>query len=701
VPTGYAAFLRKNLLLNRRLSVHWDCLPERRNNKMPVDYNTVRQCIKLFDFTNLFIEQLGWDFHTGQLNIMVDNKEFILKAVAEKRGMAVYLCSNLNEDSIPDYNMRRKIEREVTKTAHEHLIIYVDKNNSNQIWQWVKREPGKPLRCREHSYNANQPGDALIQKLPNIAFTLEEEEALSIIDVTSRSRTAFDIERVTKRFYDRFKAEHANFLKFIKGIPEEDLQRWYASIMLNRLMFIYFIQKKSFLNNDVHYLHNKLNECKKDIGKDCYYSKFLNTLFFEGFAKKQDDRSFETNHLLGEIPYLNGGLFLRHSIEEKYGKNIEISDTAFEKLFEFFDAYQWHLDERPLHWFIEFYGIIKKGGFDVIIGNPPYVEYSKVMGEYTIKGYETEDCGNLYAYIVERALNLLKEKGRFGMIVPISLPSTPRMFSVRDLFHKNSNLTWCSNFADRPGTLFNGVHQKLSIIISKKDIEREKHSLFTTSYKHWYQRSENNERNTLMESLEYISAIVNPLCWLKSGNLHEQLIYDKLKLQHHSITRYFQGSSTFSLNMRMMYWGKCFTELQKSNEYKNFKVSSETYKKIMVALFNSSLYFWFWELISDGWHITSKELDNFFINLEIMNHDYINEISKSTDELMKDIDSKKVFVGTKQTDYEYYHKLSKPLIDQIDRILALHYGFTDEELDFIINYDIKYRMGQENQEEEE
>jgi hypothetical protein len=150
-----------------------------------------------------------------------------------------------------------------------------------------------------------------------------------------------------------------------------------------------------------------------------------------------------------------------------------------------------------------------------------------------------------------------------------------------------------------------------------------------------------------------------------------------------------------------MYWGKCFTELQKSNEYKNFKVSSETYKKIMVALFNSSLYFWFWELISDGWHITSKELDNFFINLEIMNHDYINEISKSTDELMKDIDSKKVFVGTKQTDYEYYHKLSKPLIDQIDRILALHYGFTDEELDFIINYDIKYRMGQENQEEEE
>ena len=42
---------------------------------------------------------------------------------------------------------------------------------------------------------------------------------------------------------------------------------------------------------------------------------------------------------------------------------------------------------------------------------------------------------------------------------------------------------------------------------------------------------------------------------------------------------------------------------------------------------------------------------------------------------------------------EFYPKLSKPIIDEIDHVLAKHYGFTDEELDFIINYDIKYRMG--------
>ena len=50
----------------------------------------------------------------------------------------------------------------------------------------------------------------------------------------------------------------------------------------------------------------------------------------------------------------------------------------------------------------------------------------------------------------------------------------------------------------------------------------------------------------------------------------------------------------------------------------------------------------------------------------------------------------------------YFPQKSKSIIDEIDKVLAKHYGFTEEELDFIINYDIKYRMGSElNGEEEE
>lgn len=59
------------------------------------------------------------------------------------------------------------------------------------------------------------------------------------------------------------------------------------------------------------------------------------------------------------------------------------------------------------------------------------------------------------------------------------------------------------------------------------------------------------------------------------------------------------------------------------------------------------------------------------------------------------------FIATRNTKHDdielesFKIKLSKHVIDEIDKILAKHYGFTEEELDFIINYDIKYRMGDE------
>src|SRR3989304_1025382 len=261
--------------------------------------------------------------------------------------MVAFTCSPSTGERIPDYSLRRKIERQTAKSVHEHIIIYTDFDRTTQIWQWVKRETGKPTACREHTYHINQPGDSLIQKLQSIVFSLEEEETLTIVEVAGRAKAAFDIERITKRFYERFKAEHDALLRFIAGIPDDELQRWYASVMLNRLMFIDFIQNKGFLDNDDNYLRNKLLKSKGH-GKDLFYKKFLCPLFFEGFAKKAISRSPEINKLLGKIPYLNGGLFLKHQIEELHGKHIQIADAAFEKLFDFFDQYQWHLDERPL-----------------------------------------------------------------------------------------------------------------------------------------------------------------------------------------------------------------------------------------------------------------------------------------------------------------------------------------------------------------
>jgi hypothetical protein len=312
---------------------------------MALDYSRCRALLKDFNFRSLFREELGWDRYASTLDVATEDQTFTLTGFAEKHGLIVFTCTPQSNGTVPNYGTRRKIEARVAKSVFEHIIIYTDAANTTQIWQWVRREPGKPAACREHTYNIAQPGDALIQKLETIVFSLEEEESLTTVAVAGRVRVAFDVERITRRFYDRFKTEHAQFLKFIQGIPDEEMKRWYASVMINRLMFIYFIQKKGFLNNDRDYLRTKLQESKRR-GKDLYYSGFLSPLFFKGFAEK--DRSGATEQLLGKVPYLNGGLFLKHQIEEQHGKTIEIRDAAFQKVFDFFDSYQWHLDERPL-----------------------------------------------------------------------------------------------------------------------------------------------------------------------------------------------------------------------------------------------------------------------------------------------------------------------------------------------------------------
>jgi hypothetical protein len=115
---------------------------------------------------------------------------------------------------------------------------------------------------------------------------------------------------------------------------------------LNRLKFVYFIQKKGFLDQDKDYLRNRLAMVQKTRPKTkflTFYRAFLLKLFHDGLGRKE--RTPALRELLGTVPYLNGGIFAVHPLEEKHD-GIDIPDKAFEKVFAFFDQYRWHLDER-------------------------------------------------------------------------------------------------------------------------------------------------------------------------------------------------------------------------------------------------------------------------------------------------------------------------------------------------------------------
>jgi hypothetical protein len=314
---------------------------------MPLDRNRCRPLLQDFEFRNLFIEELGWDTHKATLDIPLKTGSARLESIAHKRGFVAWHCP-ASAGKFPDAAARRKIEREVAKAAHEHLIVFTDDAKTRQIWQWVRRDPGQPLRVREIDWAKGQTGEIVFQKLDPLLVSLDDEETLTLLDVTSRA-SANVSERITKKFYEEFRKQHGTFLKFIKGIPNQGDHEWYASVMLNRLMFVYFVQKKGFLDGDTNYLRNRLTLLKIQNKGDKFYSfyrAFLLRLFHDGLGGKK--RKSEVEKLIGRVPYLNGGIFDVHQLERDYGDDIQIPDNAFEAIFDYFDRYQWHLDERPL-----------------------------------------------------------------------------------------------------------------------------------------------------------------------------------------------------------------------------------------------------------------------------------------------------------------------------------------------------------------
>jgi hypothetical protein len=1097
-----------------------------------------RSLLRQFNFKDLFLNELGWDDHHGTLPLKVYEDTVILIAVAEKRGMAAYLCTMPGPGKSYDYQTRCRIEIQLAKSVQEHLVIYMDSDRHFQIWQWVKRESGRPIARREHTYTVGQSGESLLQKLEALEIKIEEDEQLTLVGITGKVKGAFDIDRVTKRFYETFKSEHAAFLKLIEGIDDEHDREWYASIMLNRLKFVYFIQKKGFLDRDKDYLRNRLAMVKKTHPKTkflSFYRAFLIKLFHDGLGNKE--RLPELRQLLGTIPYLNGGIFAVHPLEEKHSE-IDIPDKAFEKVFTFFDQYRWHLDERPLraddeinpdvlgyifekyinqkqmgayytkediteyiaknciipfifdrvesemkkigknqefhnlfkllandpdryiydpvkhgvalplpkeiedgvdttkpnlierrsgwnrpapseyalptetwrevlarrqryaeihatltvrhaalgindlitlnlnirqfaqdcienaespdllwafwktieeisvldptggsgaflfaalnvleplyescldrmkafmlewsqakkvpypnfyekfasviarvekhanekyfiyksiiirnlygvdimdeaveicklrlflklaaqiepdydkdnlgieplpdidfniragntlvgfatekqakdviqqdllayntvwpevqrdakeiaelfgrfrqkqteicdngttedkdrlreklallearlncylaesygvahakqnalkewvtshkpfHWFIEFYEIMKNGGFDVIIGNPPYVEYQKKNSAYRLDThkYETLETGNLYPLVVERSSTIVSQKGILGMIVPLSAFCTQRMTPLVQMVHKMSGTKWVAHFGWRPATLFSGVNIPLSILLHLPGQEK---GLYTTTFNKWYRE----QRDFLFPCISYVSAsdfICHDHVIPKIGSQIEQSILRKAFAQKKTVQSFLstgrdQSSTLYYRNTGGLYW-RIITDFQPFFELNGQRASSSTESTLQMrdrrilnyvtALLNSNFFWFHYVIYSSFHHVNPIDILSVPFDADRMKSKVAESLENASASVMQDLKQHSQIRlrehkgGNRSRAQTFFPSRSKTYVDQIDCILADHYGFSPEELDYIINFDVKYRQGTDEEDSE-
>ncbi len=255
----------------------------------------------------------------------------------------------------------------------------------------------------------------------------------------------------------------------------------------------------------------------------------------------------------------------------------------------------------PLHWFVEFPEVMAAGGFDVIIGNPPYVEYSKVRNDYTILGFQSLDSGNLYAYVIEKCLKVQKIGGRIGMIIQLSAFCTPRMISFQDVWFAQVQTSHLSFFDDRPGKLFDGLeHIRVAITIGQRGSKSD--FVATTQYTKFATEA----RPTLFDSLHLQHNLYprHGSSVLKVSAKEENSIIRKMWGVGATLSNYLQEGENDNFvyyGYGYGYWGKI---LNYKSYFKGEKVSVSTGDKyiygkpdvdrdVIAAVMNSSLFYWF------------------------------------------------------------------------------------------------------------
>ena len=159
------------------------------------------------------------------------------------------------------------------------------------------------------------------------------------LQLALRHVRALDRMRVTKRFFDDFRGQRALVAEAWQGIATSAKaeRAQLALLLLSRLMFLYFLQRRGFLNGDLDFFLNALRVHFAQPRRYTLYRGMLRPLFF-GVLNRRPEKRTRRAAALGALPYLNGGLFERHPLERRF-PTLDLADSVMRGVFE-------HLLER-------------------------------------------------------------------------------------------------------------------------------------------------------------------------------------------------------------------------------------------------------------------------------------------------------------------------------------------------------------------
>lgn len=382
------------------------------------------------DIKNYF-NNLGYDEIQYSYNY---NKSYVgMQAVNEIKN--IHLITSTKEFKIWLYELELYNSTTINKITNRFYNLYPEQNNLLVFAD----SSYKKLTFLNYIQGVNEKLKIRKLNIENSHFTTTDRNILNKLDIRKKTiyddmdikdlhDEAFNIEKVTDEFFKTFKEQIDYLSKNIKGIEDKEERKNYSVLLLSRMLFLYFIQKKKWLDGKVDYLYDRFLYCidYKDIN---YYENILEPLFFNCLNKSPEDKTekddeikikrlyenfdretnIEVDKNFKGIPYLNGGLFEKHPKYEK-NNNIHIENEVFESLFEnLFQKYNFTVREDI--------------GFDSDVAVDP--ELLGRIFENMINKEEREGTGSFYTprpiisymckqsikeYLLENATEINKEK---------------------------------------------------------------------------------------------------------------------------------------------------------------------------------------------------------------------------------------------------------------------------------------------------
>ncbi len=348
------------------------------------------------------------------------------------------------------------------------------------------------------------------------------------------------------------------------------------------------------------------------------------------------------------------------------------------------------------------------GGFDIIVGNPPYgakisaadkkVVKKTFLCTKTISGKQ-KGSTDTFALFIEKSFNLCNKGGIVNLIVPMSVTSSDSMTALHNLLEKNCRVIRVSSYGHRPKQIFNSAGLRISIISFQKSFTPVQYLL-----------TSNVMRRKLTEKLDEMIAkiqFVDSLEFKLPGR------YPKIgdEVQRNILSRIFYSPKHLSdyqdENGEPFYYraagGGYFNVITDyptgSSQEKPFHVA-KTFTKVISATLSTSLFWFYQQTYTDGLHIKQSELETFpLFDLESLTPAQIEQIGNLYDEYLSDIE-RNVSVRTSSDNSSYHvtqfknYKLnkSKHLADKLDDLIGKFYGLTADEIYFIKNFELEIRL---------